>query len=798
MSFSDTSSVAMGVPLMLRRQGIDLLAALAVSLLATMLLLYVGYAEALRGLPALRDDRAAAMVKLLDAAAGSPDNFARDAAAVLSADPAMGNAALTAADGRTIASAWRAEFPLTGPRLDGVALESPIKSASQTAAGENGRLTITARRDLSDVLQHPFQRLLAAMIVLSLLAAVLAAVARERLGEKGAVAAGAALFAVMALCIAWVLAGLQIDSLEIKGRAQAALLGQRVAAAPDLTAGRLDSLSALLAAAQTPGVETALLRDDGRILAHADPARSGQDWNSGSWLTVPPWIINRAVPAAAANGERLTVATRLDAAALLDRPDVQRMAKNFLALLAASGFVAQLFRQMVMALRTDGARLLGVRTRAVEIGDATLERIKPIFFLAVLVENMGYAFLPALLKDVAAHSGLPPAMASALFMTYFFGFALILMPAGQIAGRYGPKPLINFGAALVTAGLLLMALTLDALAMGLARFMTGVGQGMILIGVQSYILEVAAVGHRTRGTAIIVFGFNTGMIAGIALGSLLVEHLGPQGVFLLSGAITVVALLFTMGLLPALARPTGNAPGLSYAMRELGRNTARAMTSMAFIRATFLVGVPNKAVMTGVILFALPLLLSQQGMNAEEIGQIIMFYAAGMLITSPVVSRLVDMVGETRRVLFIGSLVSGLGLLLIGATATPWFAALHYHDLMVTLTLTAAVLLIGAAHGFVNAPVVTHVAELAISREVGSARVAATYRFLERLGHVAGPIVVGQVLQLAGADAGAVAWVGGAVILCALAFSVRLSDRRRVKVKKLEIRQTRRRIDTHR
>lgn len=792
MSFSDTSSVAVGVPLMLRRQGIDVLAALAVSLLATMLLLYVGYAEALRGLPALRDDRAAAMVKLLDAAARSPDSFARDAAAVLSVDPAMGNAALTAADGRTIASAWRAEFPLTGPRPDGMALESAVKNATD----DSGRLTVTARRDLSDVLQHPFQRLLAAMIVLSLLAAVLAAAARERLGEKGAVAAGAALFAAMALCIAWALAGLQIDSLEIKGRAQAALLGQRVAAAPDLTARRIEPLSALLAAAQTPGVETALLRD-GRIVAHADPARLEQDWDGESWLRAP-WVINHAAPATAADGERLTVATRLNPAALLDRPDIQRMGKNFLALLAASGFVAQLIRQMVMALRTDGARLLGVRTRAVEIGDATLERIKPIFFLAVLVENMGYAFLPALLKDVAAHSGLPAGVASALFMTYFFGFALILMPAGQIAGRYGPKPLINFGAALVTAGLFLMALTLDALAMGLARFMTGIGQGMILIGVQSYILEVAAVGHRTRGTAIIVFGFNTGMIAGIALGSLLVEHLGPQGVFLLSGAITVVALLFTMGLLPALARPTGNSPGLSYAVRELGRNTTRAMTSMAFIRATFLVGIPNKAVMTGVILFALPLLLSQQGMNAEEIGQIIMFYAAGMLITSPVVSRLVDMVGETRRVLFIGSLVSGLGLLLIGATATPWFVALPHHGMLVTLTLTAAVTLIGAAHGFVNAPVVTHVAELAISREVGSARVAATYRFLERLGHVAGPIVVGQVLQLAGADAGAVAWVGGAVILCALAFSVRLSDRRRVKVKKLEIRQTKRRIDTHR
>ena len=58
---------------------------------------------------------------------------------------------------------------------------------------------------------------------------------------------------------------------------------------------------------------------------------------------------------------------------------------------------------------------------------------------------------------------------------------------------------------------------------------------MLFIGIQAYILAVASPEKKTQGAAIIVFGFQGGMISGMAIGSLLVNYLEPHGVFVVSG-----------------------------------------------------------------------------------------------------------------------------------------------------------------------------------------------------------------------------------------------------------------------
>ena len=70
--------------------------------------------------------------------------------------------------------------------------------------------------------------------------------------------------------------------------------------------------------------------------------------------------------------------------------------------------------------------------------------------------------------------------------------------------------------------------------------------------------------------------------------------------------------------------------------------------------------------LTGVVIFALPLLLAQREYAQEDIGQIIMIYAAGVVLASGYVSRRVDRTGETYSILFFGSAISAAGLVLIG------------------------------------------------------------------------------------------------------------------------------------
>mgnify|MGYP003338267744 CR=1 FL=1 len=86
---------------------------------------------------------------------------------------------------------------------------------------------------------------------------------------------------------------------------------------------------------------------------------------------------------------------------------------------------------------------------------------------------------------------------------------------------------------------------------------------MLLIGVHSYILAVAPPEKKTQGIAIIVFGFQGGLISGMALGSLLVNYSQPAGVFIISAAIGFAALFYTMTRLPYVFDESRAADGMA-------------------------------------------------------------------------------------------------------------------------------------------------------------------------------------------------------------------------------------------
>ena len=87
-----------------------------------------------------------------------------------------------------------------------------------------------------------------------------------------------------------------------------------------------------------------------------------------------------------------------------------------------------------------------------------------------------------------------------------------------------------------------------------------------------------------------------------------------------------------------------------------------------------------------------------------------------------------------------------------------------------TVVLIIGVAIVGMAHGFINAPVVTHVADSELATEVGASSLTATYRFLERLGHIAGPIIIAQLFVLWGQNALLLCWIGAAILLCGILF----------------------------
>ncbi len=518
-----------------------------------------------------------------------------------------------------------------------------------------------------------------------------------------------------------------------------------------------------------PDISAAGLTVDGIVKIHTDRQAVGLPWRSER--RVYEYIVDLTPPGG--RDIRIAVATPAD----IVYRQIVRSVKNFTAVFVASAFAAGIFLQLAGSVRRarvsgDSA---GHEAEPHDAEESDLKLVKPVFFIAIVSEHLSYAFLPQFMYQVVETSGMHAGSVSLIFMVYYLSFALSLVPSGHFAQHFSPRPLMYLGMSLASVGLGLLVLEPNYYVVLLARALSGIGQGMLFIGVQSFILATAAENRKTQGAAIIVFGFQGGMISGMAIGSLLVTQIGPQGVFALAALMAALMALYTVALVPRVASRALLDPEHGGSLKVLFRDLGKVLRNFEFLRTMFLVGVPAKAVLTGVVIFGLPVLMTQAHYAQEDIGQVLMVYAGAVVLASGYASRTVDHTGKTVSALFFGCVLSGAGLVMIGLTGWAPLANEADSSVFLTMLLIAGVAIVGIAHGYINAPVVTHVANSELAAATGETSATAAYRFLERIGHVAGPFIVGQLFIFSGRDPMVVAWIGGAIALFGVLFLVKLT-----------------------
>ncbi len=575
-------------------------------------------------------------------------------------------------------------------------------------------------------------------------------------------------FLTMAGVVVATLINLYADGVQGKVRSSAVILAQRLSEIVDLKLQfrDIDGLDKTFGEYRklNPDIGLASLIIDGKVQISTDPNRMGKPWNAD------PNSFEYRINLDDADLGNHVLAVAAPTAIVYQQ--VERSVRNFAVLFVASGFLAGLFLQMATSmqrLRSSNKSEQREFSRALH-NETALIIVKPIFFLAVFMENLTYSFLPSFMQQAAAASGVSTGWATAPFAAYYLLFALTLIPAGYLADRRGPKGIICLGAVLASLSLFGLAVPMGLLPLTGLRAAAGIGQAMLFIGVQSYILAVSPPEKKTQGAGIIVFGFQGGMIAGMAIGSLLVVYLQPVGVFFLAGTIGIAAALYSLIHIPHEGGMRDAATGLGSAISGVARDLSRVIRDTEFIRTMFCIGVPAKAVLTGAMTFALPLLLGHEGYRPEEIGQVLMLYGIGVVGASFYASRLVDRTGNTEIVLFWGASASGIGLVLVGLSGSSNLLQGSFS----TAIVVVGVVIVGLAHGFINAPVVTHVAQSELADRIGANSATTAYRFLERVGHVAGPLLVGQAFLIWGESSNVIAWIG--FITTALGFLFLISS----------------------
>jgi MFS family permease len=639
-----------------------------------------------------------------------------------------------------------------------------------------GSLAFTVPRgEISQRVNEEFRRLLPMLVGAVVAFAVFVAIAGSLLGgrQRRWLQIGFAIvFGTMSVAVISTLITVYSDGAKAKTRALASSLAQRLTIVVEagVNIGEVDGLQQVFQdyLRLNPDIASAGVIVDGKIANHSDAALVGTPFIEN------PATLDMFVDLTRPGGRKTELIVEMHPNVIYRQ--ITRSIKNFTALFVASAFMAGLFLQLAGTVRRK--RLASDTSANDGFGEfSVVALVKPVFFLTVFVEHLTYAFLPQFLDRLITASGLPTRMGSLLFMTYFLAFALTLVPAGHFAQTRGTRPLMVLGLALAAAGFAILAWRPDFMLVLLARALSGIGQGMVFIGVQSYILAGATPDRRTQGAGIIVFGYQGGMISGMAIGSLLVSQIGPSGVFTIGALVGAAMILYTLAVVPPLAARAAAGSEEPSSVATLFRELGIVLRNGDFLRTILLIGMPAKAVLTGVVIFALPLLMDRAGYIQEDIGQVLMVYAGAVIVASAFVSRKVDRHGRAETMLFFGAVLSGIGLLMISIMDGASAVDLRDNATMRTVILIVGVGLVGIAHGFINAPVVTHVASSPLAATVGESALTATYRFVERAGHIAGPLIVGQLLLMGGRTSHVIGWIGFLVIMCGIIFYVQTTYR---------------------
>ena len=643
----------------------------------------------------------------------------------------------------------------------------PLRDRFETV----GSLVVVASRDgLSKRLKAAFQSLPYVVFGLSALFAIVVWIISPYLARTSVpwLQIGyACTFLITAGGVVFALASLYSEAVQGKVQASAMVLSQRLNAVVEVNVRfrDVDGIDQVFGEYRrlNPEIKEASLIINGAIQVSSDPRKLGASWTSD------PRNFEYNIDMSPEDNSR-TVHFVVTAPRSVVYDQVERSVRNFAALFVASAFLAGLFLQVATSMQ----RLKASKADAVSSGEASLAEeagliiVKPIFFLAVFLEHLLYSFLPKFMQDAATASGVSLGYAALPFTAFYLCFALTLIPAGRFADKHGPRALIWGGLIIASSSVFGLSVAQDILQLSVLRGVAGLGQGMLFIGIQAYILAVASPQKKTQGADIIVFGFQGGMISGMAIGSLLVNYLQPHGLFQFSATVGLVAAAYSAIVIPRLAKGAGHHNSRSAASFGIVSSLKNVLRNAEFLKTILCIGIPAKAILTGTITFALPLLLGQHGYRPEDIGQVIMLYAISVVLASGLVSRFVDRSGDTVTILFWGALISGGGLVLIGSIDSPSVG----NGPLGAIVVVVGVVCVGLAHGFINAPVVTHVAHSEIAKQIGAGSVTTTYRFVERLGHVAGPVLIAQMFLIWGQTPQVLIAIGIATATLAFLFLV--------------------------
>ncbi len=340
----------------------------------------------------------------------------------------------------------------------------------------------------------------------------------------------------------------------------------------------------------------------------------------------------------------------------------------------------------------------------------------------VFLNFLAFAGLTPLFPEVAHDLGLG-IDSLGLYFTISAGVAAVLqIPVGVFADRFGRRPALFLGLVFMVAGQALRWQAHTPLIFGLGQLAIGACSPLIVAAGYAAVADAYAKAGRAEAMGIVSAALSLGQITGFLTAGLAGQFVGWRGYSL------GVAVLPFLLMVPALTMPE---PERAAQRASLGRSMLRAVRFLLEPQAAGLAVVAALALGAGFSAgYVLPFVARQFGYGESATSLLLVPYVVGSIVGSPLVGRWADRTGVPRLL---------AACLRIGGLALAAFGLLPF-GLPVEIP---CYLLIGGGTGAALSLASTAIVAQAGRRGAGSGAALGGLRVGQQMGPAFGPALAG-------------------------------------------------------
>jgi MFS family permease len=189
---------------------------------------------------------------------------------------------------------------------------------------------------------------------------------------------------------------------------------------------------------------------------------------------------------------------------------------------------------------------------------------------ALFINYVDRGALPIAAPLVQDELGFSPSQLGLLFSAFFWSYALLQIPVGWLAERFGAQRVLALGLAVWASATMLVGFAHSFTVLLLLRLLLGVGESAGFPCVSKLLAIVVPVGTLGSANGIVGFAYNFAPAVGAYCGGLLMLHFGWRAAFWVFGALSLLWLLpWSRVKLPARGgRLAEEGPDLSALLRQ--------------------------------------------------------------------------------------------------------------------------------------------------------------------------------------------------------------------------------------